>query len=67
MKWSFPLQKTIQCNNCGEKFEITLVDRNSERHACPHCGTGHIFDFERAEKQLLEQTKEMLRKTFGKR
>lgn len=56
-EWTFPFTTMVDaCGNekCGKSFEITITDRNSKEHACPHCGTTHTFDFEAAEKALLE-------------
>jgi len=45
-------------------FDIVLINRNSKRHPCPHCGTEHVFDFDSAEKQIAEQLKEVCPKGF---
>lgn len=63
MKWNFPITRTVKCKNvkCAKEFDITLVDRNSERHPCPDCGTVHVFDFEAHEKEFLKTFKERIR------
>ena len=66
MKWNFPIEETINCNECAKEFDIVLLNRDSKRHPCPHCGTEHVFDFDSAEKQIAEQLKEVVRKAFRK-
>jgi len=64
MKWNFPIEETINCNEWAKESSIVLLNRDSKRHPCPHCGTEHIFDFDFAEKQIAEQLKEVIRKAF---
>jgi primosomal protein N' len=64
MKWNFPIEKTINCNNCAKEFDIVLLNHNSKRHTCPHCRAEHVVDFDFGERQIAEQLKEVVRKAF---
>jgi rRNA maturation endonuclease Nob1 len=64
MTWNFPITKTIKCHKCGKEFDMVLVDRNSEKHLCPHCGNVPTFDFDEFEKKAIEEAKAAFRKNF---
>ncbi|MCM1100160.1 MAG: hypothetical protein NC079_00585 [Clostridium sp.] len=46
---SIPQTKFVQCEDCGEWFEVDLSNRRTRR--CPHCRQIHDREYERAKKQ----------------
>ena len=64
---SKPLPMMIYCDGCGRHFDITVTDKGSENHRCPHCCAVQILNLGSLVKKAIEQGRKMIGKGRGGR
>jgi len=66
---SFPIRKSIDCTNCGKRFQLVIRNRSTQRHTCPSCGQGFTIasrEFDAIQKQATQIYEQSYERAFRK-
>jgi len=63
----FQMPMTIRCYECGNVFDVVLVDKDSHDYPCAACGKVEVFDLGAWETKAIAWNEKMITKRGGGR